>query len=268
MGNEKINKKQNYLPGTVRERIQDLLKGNNFTQAELSKRIGITESTLSRFISGKTDKLGDESIIKIANVFNVSTDFLLGVVNEPDRKNYDIAELGLSAEAAKNLYTGKVNSDVLNRLLVNPNFAEATYLISRYLNEDIAKGMAAQNQLYDSVAALLGYSGKDVMSLKTPVYQIDTASIQRKFMTAVKEIKKEYGSNTELSEKLEKSVFDKMLYELTKGKDIKTCNVTLDDIAETVANCVSGVGETSKENKERIKELFKTLAGGDCNETA
>lgn len=60
--------KQIYLPGTVRERIQDLMKGKKLTQADLAKRIGITESTLSRFISGKTDKLGDESIIRIANV--------------------------------------------------------------------------------------------------------------------------------------------------------------------------------------------------------
>ena len=56
--------KQTYLPGTVRERIQDLMKGKKMTQADLAKRIGITESTLSRFIGGKTDKLGDESIIR------------------------------------------------------------------------------------------------------------------------------------------------------------------------------------------------------------
>ena len=35
----------------------------------------------------------------------ISTEFMLGETNIPDRKNYDIAELGLSVEAAKNLYT-------------------------------------------------------------------------------------------------------------------------------------------------------------------
>ena len=44
--------KQTYLPGTVRERIQDLMKGKKMTQADLAKRIGITESTLSR-LSGQ-----------------------------------------------------------------------------------------------------------------------------------------------------------------------------------------------------------------------
>ena len=86
-----------YLPGKIRDRIQDLMKSRKVTQAELAAKIGCSESALSRFISGKTDKLGDESIIRIAHAFEVSTDFLLGEVDEPDRKNYDISELGLSA---------------------------------------------------------------------------------------------------------------------------------------------------------------------------
>ena len=99
-----------YLPGTIRERIQDLVKERKITQGELAEKIGCTDSTLSRFLSGKTDKLSDENIIGIARVFEVSTDFLLGVTNVPDRKNYDVGELGLSVEAAKRLYTGKVNA--------------------------------------------------------------------------------------------------------------------------------------------------------------
>lgn len=87
---------QTYLPGKIRDRIQDLMKSRKVTQAELATRIGCSKSSLSRYISGKTDKLGDENIIRIARVFNVSTDFLLGEVDTPDRLNYDIAELGLS----------------------------------------------------------------------------------------------------------------------------------------------------------------------------
>ena len=57
MSNENV-----YLPGKIRDRIQDLMKSNKATQAELAARIGCSESMLSRFISGKTDKLGDENI--------------------------------------------------------------------------------------------------------------------------------------------------------------------------------------------------------------
>lgn len=258
--------KQTYLPGTARERIKDLMKSKKMTQTDLAKQINISESALSRFLSGKTDKLGDESIIQIANIFCVSTDFLLGVVDEPYRKNYDISELGLSSEAAKNLYTGKVNTEVLNRLLTNPHFAETTYLIARYLSDDIAKGIAAQNQLYSSVASLLGSSAKEITALKTPVYQLDLDFIKNTFMTAVKEIKKDFGKDIETSKRLEKDKFDRILLELTKGEDIRKCHITLNDIAEKIAESVSGLNGITVEKQDQIKKLFITLAGGDADE--
>ena len=261
--------KQKYLPGNVRERLQDLMKQHKLTQAELSKKIDIAESTLSRFISGRTDKLGDESIIRIAQIFNVSTDFLLGVTNEPDRKNYYISELGLSAEAARNLYTGKINTDVVNKLLINPSFAEATYLISRYLNKDFAKGIAAQNQLYDSVAALLSGNNKiirDISALKAPVYQVDLASIQRYFMTAVKEIKAESEKDIKAAQTIQKEIFDEMLTELTKGENIRECSITAKDIADQVANAVNGMNGINEETENQIRRLFIQIIGGKIDE--
>ena len=75
-----------FLPGTVRERLADLMKYHKVSQTDLALKIGCGDSLLSRFLTGKTDKIGDENIIRIARVFNVSTDFLLGVTNVPDRK--------------------------------------------------------------------------------------------------------------------------------------------------------------------------------------
>lgn len=72
MSNENV-----YPPGKIRDRIQDLMKSRKVTQAELATRIGVSERSLRRFIS-KTDKLGDENIIRIARVFHISADFLLG----------------------------------------------------------------------------------------------------------------------------------------------------------------------------------------------
>lgn len=67
-----------FLPGTVRQRLADLMKYHKVSQTDLALKIGCGDSLLSRFLTGKTDKIGDENIIRIARVFNVSTDFLLG----------------------------------------------------------------------------------------------------------------------------------------------------------------------------------------------
>ena len=66
---------QEYLPGdTPQQRLQDLMKEYKITQAELASKIGVTESSISRFLNGTKNKLTIEQIISIARIFNVSSD--------------------------------------------------------------------------------------------------------------------------------------------------------------------------------------------------
>lgn len=135
---------QEYLPGmTPQQRLSDLMKDQKITQAELASKIGVAESSISRFLNGSKNKLTIEQIISIARIFNVSSDFLLCLTDVPDKKNYDISELGLSAEAARNLYTGRVNPEVISRLLENRRFAQLTNMIALYFDETMASGFAA-----------------------------------------------------------------------------------------------------------------------------
>lgn len=120
---------QQYLPANARERIQDLMTEHKITQNELAKASGCNESTLSRFLTGKTDKLSDENIIAIACAFNVTTDFLLGLTDVPDRTNSDLAELGLSVETGKTLYASKRASTVINAMVESKSFPALVELI-------------------------------------------------------------------------------------------------------------------------------------------
>lgn len=105
-----------FLPGAARQRLADLMKICKVSQTDLALKIGYGDSIFSRFLSGKTDTLSDENIIHIARAINVSADFLLGLTTVPDQKNFEIEKLGLSAQAVRNLYTGKVNTQVIYRL--------------------------------------------------------------------------------------------------------------------------------------------------------
>ena len=145
-----------YLPGDVRDRISDLSKEYGISQNEIARRIGMTEGTFSRFMSGFTDKLSYKYVIKIAELFGVSTDFLLGVVNNPTRINYDVTKLGLTVEAAKRLYHEDVNAEVVNLLLTNDEFAQVTFLIKNYLDNTTARGVAAGNTMLDTLSECFG----------------------------------------------------------------------------------------------------------------
>lgn len=62
------------------ERLQALLTVVEINALTLSKRIGCGHSAISRYMAGANPSL--ENLIKIADYFNCSTDFLLGFTEE------------------------------------------------------------------------------------------------------------------------------------------------------------------------------------------
>lgn len=62
------------------KRLLELLDENDITQIELAKSIGITNVTISRYIGGER-KPRIEIVVKMAEFFHVSTDYLLGLTD-------------------------------------------------------------------------------------------------------------------------------------------------------------------------------------------
>ncbi len=72
------------------KRLVELMEEKDMTQCELANLIGTTNVTISRYISGERNPR-IEIIAKIAEVFNVSIDYLLGISNSrfiSDASNY------------------------------------------------------------------------------------------------------------------------------------------------------------------------------------
>ena len=196
---------EKWLPGNTMDRIRDMCKRRNITQVELAQAIGMDRSTLSRVMSEKTSKLSSQNLVAIANYFEVSTDFLLGLTDIPSRNNHDIEQLGLSVEAAANLYQGKVNRSVVCQLLENQKFAELTRQIALYQEGVLASGVAAQNQMYNSMSSLMLEHGQtnpedmpavreavqEVQALKRPIYADETDHITRNFRQILAEMKQD-----------------------------------------------------------------------------
>ena len=182
-----------------------MCRSKSITQTELAQALSIGKNTLSRFMTEKTNKLSSESVIAIANYFEVSTDFLLGLTHSASRKNYDVEKLGLTVKAAANLYQGKLNRSVVCQLLENPKFAELTRQIALYQEGVLASGVAAQNQMYNSMSSLmLEYAQanpedmpavrgavQEAQALKRPVYADEIENITRNFRQLLAEMKQD-----------------------------------------------------------------------------
>lgn len=225
---------QTYLPGTVRERIQDQLKERKITQGELATEIGMAESSLSRFLSAKTDKIGDEYIIKMADFLGVSTDFILGQTDFPERRNYDIGELGLSYKAAMALYTRAVDTDVVNRILESPQFPAITRMIARYFKDSNAEGPAGLNAMWDTMQQMVGTLDTSYLAnpqegteaaaqildlLKTKPHEKDIETIQAALMNMLREIKTGIQTQTPVTELVTKQITQTMMESMVKGEN-------------------------------------------------
>ena len=246
-----------YLPGDTRQRIQDLIKDRKITQAELAEKVGLSNSALSRYLQGSTKNLGDGYIIRIAKYFDVSTDFLLGETDIPDRKNYDIEELGLSAETAKLLYTGKINASMLNQLIEHPRFPQLLLLLARYRDETMIAGVNAMNQVLTFSRSLLlgqaklhpedkeasGKAAQGIQLLSTPPVTADTNTIQNLFMQIVRDIKKSAISAAEKQNKATAEVLDHLRANLTKdGEAVDLSKMSAEDLTAAVMKTITEAG--------------------------
>ena len=265
---------QAYLPGTVRHRIQELIKERKITQAELAAEIGMAESSLSRFLSEKTDKIGDEYIIKIADFLGVSTDFILGQTDFPERRNYDIEELGLSYKAAMALYTREVDTDVVNRILENPQFPEITRMISRYFKDAIAEGFAVQNAMWSTLQQLTGtvetshltnpQEGAEAAMqilgmMKTAPHEKDIESIQFALMTMLRDIKAGIQTQTPTTELATKQITQSMMQSMVKGENAVPAlqSISLEQLAGAYSTLPGATPELGGQFSELIKNFIR-----------
>ena len=265
---------QAYLPGTVRQRIQELIKERKITQAELAAEIGMAESSLSRFLSEKTDKIGDEYIIKIADFLGVSTDFILGQTAFPERRNYDIEELGLSYKAAMALYTREVDTDVVNRILESPQFPEITRMIARYFKDSNAEGPAGLNAMWDTMRQMIGtldtshlanpQEGTEAAAqilgmMKTAPHEKDVEAIQSALMIMLQDIKAGIQTQTPTTELVTAQLTHAMMESMVKGENAVPAvqTISLEQLAGAYSTLPGAMPELGTQFAELIKNFIR-----------
>ena len=289
-----------YLSSTTQERIRDLLrpvkgevedpKKARITQAELARLLDVNEGTVSRFMSGKTLTITNENLVKIATRLNVSTDYLLGLTDIKDKMNHAASELGLSNEAAQNLYTHKVHPTVVNLLLTNETFIGIINRLALYFDETVAAGYAVQNQQIAALSDLLKSVGtpaaeqtvQTVEALKTPIYQVEETTFQNDFLTAIRQIKMQVGENhAEQATQFTDEVMKQFAASLDKGELPSIPKMNQHELAEKLLSPINEDLGIGAENLQDLKRVFgnvmndlktefdarkQTLAESDQNE--
>ena len=107
--------KMEHSNNTLGTRISDLLYQQGLSQRELADRVGVTEVSMSRYISGERTPKGP-IIANIAKVLHTTSDHLLG--QETDNNDPEIEYYRTQRTIARNAkkWTRKQKADLVNAL--------------------------------------------------------------------------------------------------------------------------------------------------------
>lgn len=85
-------------------KIEKLCKDSAISLSTLCSATGISRSSLSELKAGRCRSISSESLSKIANYFNVSTDYLLGNLSSENDEFSEYLEMLASREEVRMLF--------------------------------------------------------------------------------------------------------------------------------------------------------------------
>ena len=221
---EGSDKHMKSLPAdTIYQRLIDLRNGTGKSQKEVAADLNIEPSVLSRIERGETKSVNHEYLIKFAEYYNVSTDYLLCISDVKIRRNVELEELGLTNKALLQLLQGKMNGYVLSRMLEHPYFPVLLDTVNAYFNEEHNAGYANRNAVID-----MGTMGLKELMQENPDCKTEA-------MHGIREINAQKVTGTEADIEKIKSIFLSMLKDIKKEYIISVPDITNEEMQKQIA---------------------------------
>ena len=98
---------------TIQEKLKDLWVERGLTLEQLEKQTGISRSALGQYETDEYKDISHTSIVTLAKFYGASTDYLLGMTENRNHPNADLAELHLSDTKIELLKSGNINTRLL-----------------------------------------------------------------------------------------------------------------------------------------------------------
>ena len=208
----------------IHQRLSDLRNGTGKSQKEVADELNVQASVLSRIERGETKAVSHDLVIKFAEYYNVSTDYLLCISDIRIRRNVELEELGLTNKALLQLLQGNVNGDILSRLLEHRYFPQLLDTINSYFTEEHNAGFANRNAVIDM----------GTVSLKELIKE--NPDCKKETQHGIREINAQKITGTEADIEKIKSIFLIILKDIKKEFDIPLSDVSTEELQKQLAN--------------------------------
>ena len=154
---------------TLGERLKDLRIERGYTLEELAAQTGLSKAALGKYETNESGDISLFAVTKLAGFYDVTTDYLLGLVENKNRSDAAFADLHLSDEAVDILKSRKLNNRLLCELITHPEFPRLIADMEIYVDGMVSMQIRNLNALLESVRTSIveKYDPKEDNALRT-----------------------------------------------------------------------------------------------------
>ena len=238
---EEIGGESMQIKLTTGERLTDLRREHNLTLEQVAEQTGIVKSTLSNYENDRKPDVNLNALEKLAALYHVDMGYLLGLTENKDHVDTNLADLHLSDQAIEVLTSGQINNRLLSELIVHPEFSRLMADMEIYVDGVVSMQIRNLNSLLESARTVImeKYHPKEDNTLLTlKAAQID---------------EDEYFARV-VSEDVER-----ILKELKKAHSNDSENISLDDPTASLKEYLDELSGTEGGDQKWIKIFCKEL---------
>ena len=154
---------------TLGERLKDLRIERGCTLEELAAQTGLSKAALGKYETNESGDISLFAITTLAGFYGVTTDYLLGLVENKNRPDAALADLHLSDEAVDILKSGELNNRLFCELITHPEFPRLMADMEIYVDGMVSMQIRNLNALLESVRTSImeKYDPKEDNTLRT-----------------------------------------------------------------------------------------------------
>ena len=140
---------------TIQERLKDLRVERGLTLEQLAEQTNLSKSALGSYEAADFKDISHYALIKLAQFYGVTADYLLGLSEVKRHPNADLADLRLSDGMIDLLKSGRVDNSLLCELAAHPDFPRLMADLEIYVNGTAVKQVQSANAIVDAMSATI-----------------------------------------------------------------------------------------------------------------
>ena len=144
-----------HLPGDIHFHLKELRMGKGWSREQAAEKLGVSESTYRRMENSSTQLINDDVIVRAAQVYGVSADYLLGFTTIAAPVAPLFEALGLSVESVRKISGNMIDQQALNSIIEHKFFVSLMAHVSSYVRDESLLGAAQMNVILDAACDTL-----------------------------------------------------------------------------------------------------------------